>query len=102
MIVMPEDQDLYTRLVDALEASRGGAVTKPVSVTLPAPLAEALRLLVDAGRIGSVSEVAARALDEVLQAHVVALRLESLYADAPDAEPGEAAIEAMARRAGVE
>lgn len=98
---MSIDTDLLERLTEALAASRGGAPTKPVSVTLPAPLAEALRLLVDHGRIGSVSEVATRALDEVLQAHVIGMRLDALYEADPSLRPSEDEVAAMAARAGL-
>ncbi len=99
---MAAPDDLLDRLTRALEQTRAGAPTKPVSVTLPAPLAEALRLLADEGLIDSVSVVAAQALEDVLQARVVGMRLDGLYARHPEAAPGEAEIAAAAARAEVQ
>lgn len=92
---------LEERLTEALVASRGGAATRPVSVTLPSPLADAYRLLADRGVIDSVSVAATHALEEALQALVVGMRLDAVYAEHPEARPTEAEISAMAAHRGV-
>lgn len=98
MICMSHDQDLLDRLAAALDATRRGAPTKPVSVTLPQPLAEAFRLLADEGVIDNVSTAVSHALEDVLQAHVIGMRLDALYAEHPDARPSPEEVAAMAAR----
>lgn len=95
-------ESLYDELAEALSASRGGAATKPVSVTLPTPLADAFRLLADRGLEENVSAAVVDALQGRLQSIVVGLRLDELYAESPDARPSEEAVRAMAARLGVE
>lgn len=95
------DADLLDELTEALAAARAGATTKPVSVTLPAPLAEAFRQLADRGLIDSVSEATTQALEEALQAVVVGMRLDSIYEADPEARPSEDEVAEMAERAGV-
>ena len=93
--------DLLDELTEALARTRQGATTKPVSVTLPTPLAEAFRLLADRGVIDSVSVATTHALEEVLQAVIVGMRLDAIYDDHPDARPTEDEIAQLAERAGV-
>ena len=93
--------ELLDELMEALAKSRQGATTKPVSVTLPAPLADAFRLLADRGLIDSVSVATAHALEEALQAVIVGMRLDAIYAEHPEARPSEDEITQMAERAGV-
>ena len=93
--------ELLDELTEALAQSRHGATTRPVSVTLPAPLADAFRLLADHGLIDSVSVATTHALEEALQAVIVGMRLDSIYAQHPDARPSEDEIDEMAERAGV-
>jgi hypothetical protein len=88
-------------LTEALAAARRGATTKPVSVTLPAPLADAFRLLADRGLIDSVSEATTHALEEALQAVIVGMRLDAIYEEHPHVRPSEEEIAAMAEQAGV-
>lgn len=95
------DSALLDQLTDALAQARQGATTKPVSVTLPAPLADAFRLLADHGVIDSVSEATTHALKEALQAVIVGMRLDAIYAEHPDARPTEEEVAEMARRGGV-
>jgi CBS domain-containing protein len=95
------DRVLLDQLTDALAASRQGATTRPVSVTLPAPLADAYRLLTEHGVIDSVSLAATRALEGALQAMVVGLRLDAIYGEHPEARPTEDEIDAMAEQAGL-
>lgn len=92
---------LIDELTEALAAARQGAGTKPVSVTLPAPLADAFRLLADRGIIDSVSVAATRALEEALQALVVGMRLDAIYAEHPETRPTEDEVAEMAERAQV-
>jgi hypothetical protein len=94
------DTQLLERLTEALAASRRGASTRPVSVTLPGPLAEAYRLLADRGLIDSVSIAATRALEDSLQALVVGMRLDAIYAEHPEVRPTAEEIAAMAARGG--
>lgn len=93
--------ELLDELTEALANARKSATTKPVSVTLPAPLAEAFRLRADRGLIDSASVATTDALEEALQALIVGLRLDATYAEHPDARPTEAEISEMAERAGV-
>jgi CBS domain-containing protein len=92
---------LLEELTEALAAARRGATTKPVSVTLPAPLADAFRLLADNGLVDSVSEAATHALEDALQAIIIGMRLDAIYAEDPKARPTEAEIAAMAEHGGV-
>ena len=101
---MTEDdvgQALVERLADALAAARQGAPTRPVTVTLPGPLADAYRLLADEGLVDSVSEATAAALADRLQAIVVGLRLDAIYAAHPEARPSDEEVAGLAARAGV-
>lgn len=95
------DAGLLEHLTDALAASRRGATTRPVSVTLPTPLADAYRLLADNGMIDSVSVATTHALEAALQALVVGLRLDAIYAEHPEVRPTDEEIEALAARAGL-
>ena len=93
--------ELLDELTEALARTRQGATTRPVSVTLPTPLAEAFRLLADRGLIGSVSVATTQALEEALQAVIVGMQLDAIYEEHPDARPSEDEIAQMAERAGV-
>lgn len=95
------DAGLLDELTEALAKSRQGATTKPVSVTVPAPLADAFRLLADRGCIDSVSVATTHALEEALQAVIVGMRLDAIYAEHPQSRPSEDEIAQMAERAGV-
>lgn len=92
---------LLEELTEALAAARRGATTRPVSVTLPAPLADAFRLLADRGLVDSVSEAATHALEAALQAVIIGMRLDAIYAEHPQARPSDEEIAAMAERGSV-
>lgn len=94
--------ELLRTLEAAFDAVQRGAQTRPVSVTLPGPLADAFRALADAGVVDSVSEATTRALLDALQSQIIGLRLDALYAEEPDARPSEEEVAAMAARAGVQ
>jgi Arc/MetJ-type ribon-helix-helix transcriptional regulator len=95
------DAELIDELSEALAAARRGATTKPVSVTVPVPLAEAFRRLADRGLIDSVSEATTHALEEALQAVIVGMRLDAIYGAHPEDRPSEDEVAEMAERAGV-
>jgi Arc/MetJ-type ribon-helix-helix transcriptional regulator len=95
------DAELIDELSEALAATRRGATTKPVSVTVPVPLADAFRRLADRGLIDSVSEATTHALEEALQAVIVGMRLDAIYEAHPEERPTEDEITEMAQRAGV-
>lgn len=93
--------ELLDEMIEALARSRHGATTRPVSVTLPAPLADAFRLLVDRGLIDSVSVATTQVLEEALQAVIVGMRLDAIYAEHPEARPTEDEVAELAERARV-
>ena len=93
--------ELLDELTEAMAKARQGATTKPVSVTLPTPLADAFRLLADRGLIDSVSVATTHALQEALQAVIVGMRLDAIYEEHPEARPSEDEIAQLAERAGV-
>lgn len=95
------DAELIDELSEALAAARRGATTKPVSVTVPVPLADAFRRLADRGLIDSVSEATTHALEEALQAVIVGMRLDTIYDAHPEDRPSEDEIAELAERAGV-
>lgn len=95
------DAELLDELSEALTAARRGGTTKPVSVTVPVPLADAFRRLADRGLIGSVSEATTHALENALQAVIVGMRLDAIYEAHPEDRPSEDEVAKMAERAGV-
>lgn len=94
--------ELYARLSELFTEVREGATTRPVSVTMPAPMAEAYRLLADHGEIETVSAAVVDALLTRLQSTLIGLRLDLIYEEFPDARPGAEEIAEMASRLRVE
>lgn len=97
---MEPQSDVDTEVLgDMLERlDGGGAPTRPVSVSLPEPLIDALRLLVDANVLPSTSAVAAAQLEQVVRNHALRLHLDELYAEHPEARPDEAMVTAAMER----
>ena len=93
---------LYEQLSDLFAEVQAGATTRPVSVTLPAPMADAYKLLADHGQEENVSAAVADALLTRLQSILIGLRLDMIYDEFPDARPSEVEIAEMAARIGVE
>lgn len=73
----------------------GDVSTKPVSVALPVSLAEALRLLVEAGLLPSTSAAASAELERIVRNLALRLQLDRLYNEHPDLRPAEPAVEAV-------
>lgn len=86
-------------LGDLLEQLDGGqAPTRPVSVSLPVPLIDALRMLVDAGVLPSTSAIAAAQLEQVVRNRALRLHLDELYAQHPEVRPEEDSIAVVMER----
>lgn len=94
--------DLLDQLREAMAETRAGATTRPVSVTLPEPLADAFKLLSAAGHEQNVSAAATAALEARLQSIMIGLQADAVYAEFPDARPTEDDVAAMADRLGVD
>ncbi len=94
-------ESLYDQVAELLHQSRSGAPTRPMSVTVPAPLADAFRLLADHDRVTNVSAAVVEAMTGRLQSIVIGLHLEETYAEFPDSRPTEDEVQAMAVRMGV-
>lgn len=77
------------------------AVGGEVSTDPAAGTPRRYRLLADHGLIDSVSVAATRALEDGLQALIVGMRLDAIYAEHPEVRPTEGEIEAMAVRGGL-
>ncbi|MGH8907449.1 MAG: hypothetical protein ACRD0K_13220 [Egibacteraceae bacterium] len=87
------DLDAVAELLARLDA--GDVGTRPVSVALPVPLAEALRLLVEAGLLPSTSAAASAQLERVARNLVLRLQLDDVYRQHPDLRPSEEAVAAV-------
>lgn len=75
--------------------------TRPISVSLPGPLIDALQGLVEDRVVTSASAAVAEALTGWLHNRLLRLTLDEIYADQPDLRPDAADIDSMARRVGV-
>ena len=94
-----DDVDALVRALDALAA--GSTRTRPVSVSLPGPLIDALHTLVEKGTVSSTSAATTEALTQWVHNRLLRLTLDEIYADQPDLRPSPADVETMARRVGV-
>lgn len=89
-------------LADALaRLQRGEGRTRPVSVSLPSALVDALGELGNAGVVPSTSAAATEALTHWAYNRLLRLWLDELYAEDPDARPTPEQVQAMADRLGV-
>jgi hypothetical protein len=89
-------------LAQALEQlSEGAARTRPVSVSLPGPLVEALQLLTSEGVVSSTSAAATQALTQWAYNKLLRLDLDELYDKQPDLRPHPEQVGAMAKRLGL-
>jgi uncharacterized protein YgfB (UPF0149 family) len=93
--------ELHDQLSGLFAEVQAGATTKPVSVTLPAPMADAFKLLAELGEEENVSAAVTDALLTRLQSTLVGLRLDMVYEAFPDARPSEEEVAEMAARLGV-
>jgi transglutaminase-like putative cysteine protease len=90
------------RLADALERlSRGETRTRPVSISLPGPLADALTQLSEAGVVHSTSAAATEALTQWAYNRLLRLSLDEIYQDSPDLRPSPERVRELADRLGV-
>jgi Arc/MetJ-type ribon-helix-helix transcriptional regulator len=88
-------------LAEALQRVAKGARTRPVSVSLPGPLVEALQQLTDAGLVASTSAAATEALTQWAYNHLLRLTLNEVYEEQPELRPSPEQVRAMATRLGV-
>ncbi|MGH3322331.1 MAG: hypothetical protein ACRDN9_19595 [Streptosporangiaceae bacterium] len=89
------------QLADALERlGQGDTRTRPVSMSLPGPLADALAQLADAGVVHSTS-AAAEALTSWAYNRLLRLTLDEIYHENPDLRPSRERVRALADRLGV-
>ena len=90
------------KLADALERlSRGETRTRPVSISLPGPLADALTDLSEAGVVHSTSSAATEALTQWAYNRLLRLSLDEIYEDHPDLRPSSDNVRALADQLGV-
>lgn len=83
------------------ELAQGTARTRPISVSLPGPLLDALQSLAQDGRIGSTSAAVTEALTRWLHNKLLRLTLDEIYDEHPDLRPTPQRVAAMARRVGI-
>jgi plasmid stabilization system protein ParE len=95
----PDAQIDLDALADLLADLDGGqASTRPVSIALPAPLADALRLLTESGVLTSTSAAASAELERLVRNLALRLQLDELYRDRPDLRPDEETVAAVRAR----
>lgn len=97
-----ERDALYDDLAGLLAAVPDAGNTRPVSVTLPAPLADAFRLLSERGLVDNVSAATREALEGHLRSLMLRLRLDAMYERHPESRPSEEEVQAMATRLGID
>ncbi|MGH8910519.1 MAG: hypothetical protein ACRD0K_29505 [Egibacteraceae bacterium] len=89
-------------MAQALEQlSEGTSRTRPVSVSLPGPLVEALQKLTEEGVVSSTSAAATEALTQWAYNKLLRLALDEMYDEQPDLRPRPERVWAMAERLGV-
>lgn len=89
-------------LAEALEElARGTARTRPVSVSLPGPLLDALQSLAQDGKVSSTSAAVTEALTNWIHNQLLRLTLDEIYDEQPDLRPTPERVTAMARRVGI-
>lgn len=96
------EQTVADALAAALdELARGTARTRPISVSLPGPLLDALQALAQDGRISSTSAAVTEALIKWIHNQLLRLTLDEIYDEHPDLRPTPEQVIAMARRVGI-
>lgn len=96
------EQTAAAALVAALDELAGGSArTRPISVSVPGPLLDALQSLAQHGRISSTSAAVTEALTIWLHNKLLRLTLDEIYDEQPDLRPTPERIAAMAQRLGV-
>ncbi|MGH3821734.1 MAG: ribbon-helix-helix domain-containing protein [Pseudonocardiaceae bacterium] len=83
------------------ELTQGSARTRPISVSLPGPLLDALQSLAQDGRISSTSAAVTEALTKWLHNKLLRLTLDEIYDEHPDLRPTPERVAAMAQRVGI-
>ncbi|MGH8895805.1 MAG: hypothetical protein ACRDZ4_01985 [Egibacteraceae bacterium] len=91
--------EAMTRALEQL--SEGATRTRPVSVSLPGPLVEALQQLTEAGVVPSTSAAATEALTHWAYNRLLRLTLDEIYDEQPELRPLPERVRAMAERLGV-
>ena len=87
------------KLADALERlSQGETRTRPVSMSLPGPLADALTQLSEAGVVPSTSAAATEALTQWAYNRLLRLSLDEIYQENPDLRPSPERVREVANR----
>jgi Arc/MetJ-type ribon-helix-helix transcriptional regulator len=80
-------------VADALDSVAAGQQrTRPVSVSIPEPLIDAVQRLVADGAVGSTSSAMTSALAAWLRNQVLHAQLEEVFAEHPDLRPTEDGI----------
>ena len=83
------------------ELASGTARTRPVSVSLPGPLLDALQSLAQHGKVSSTSAAITEALTRWIHNQLLRLTLDEIYDEQPDLRPTPERVAAMARRVGI-
>lgn len=89
-------------LIEALgRLDRGDGKVAGISVTVPAPLVDALRSLSASGRISSTSAAVTEAVRSWASNQLLREALDEIYEDEPQVRPSEAAVASARRRLGL-
>lgn len=84
--------DLSKALAEALARPDDRQRTRPVSVSIPEPLIEALQAVVAAGGAPSTSAAVSSAVTTWVRNRLLQAQLEEIYAEHPDLRPTEEGI----------